>query len=279
MRPWARWAARTALVAVGLAAAGGGLPGSALAGTAGGNPGGISLLGGASGDGSGDGDGGGLLGSGSIPAQVCDDAGALLGIAVAGCRAVTEKPGGTGLSGSGSIAGGSPGHLPASSPVGVCSTAATVLGASAAGCAGGPGTGGPGTSSASTGPQRGAGPGSATSVLRQTFGDTLNAPDRGAGNTDTPPASQRARLGTLPGLADLSSVAGLDLFTPAPGHGGGTGSSLPMPGSALSAADTSGMSSESFAVLALGALLAGAAALKIASGRARDRKAGIGATI
>jgi hypothetical protein len=49
--------------------------------------------------------------------------------------------------------------------------------------------------------------------------------------------------------------------------------------SALSAADASGMSSDSFAALAIGALLAGAAALKIASRRARDRKAGIGATI
>jgi hypothetical protein len=47
----------------------------------------------------------------------------------------------------------------------------------------------------------------------------------------------------------------------------------------LSASDASGMSSESFAALAIGALLAGAAALKIASRRARDRKAGIGATI
>jgi hypothetical protein len=52
-----------------------------------------------------------------------------------------------------------------------------------------------------------------------------------------------------------------------------------MPGCALSAADASGMSSDSFAALAIGALLAGAAALKIASRRARDRKAGIGATI
>jgi hypothetical protein len=283
MRPWARWAARTALVAVGLAAAGGGLPGSALAAATGGSPGGVSLLGGGSGDSgdsgdSGSGGSGGLLGPGSVPAQVCGDAGALLGIAVAACRAATDKPDGAGLSGGGSSAGGSQGRVPASSAAGVCSNAATVLGASAAGCAGGPQAGGPGTSSASTGPQHGARAGSASSVLRQTFGDTLNAPGLGAGNTHHPPASQRARLGTLPGLADLSSVAGLNALAPAPGHGDGTGSSLPMPGSALSAADTSGMSSDSFAVLALGALLGGAAALKIANRRARDRKAGIGAT-
>ena len=39
------------------------------------------------------------------------------------------------------------------------------------------------------------------------------------------------------------------------------------------------MSSDSFAVLAVGALLAGASALIIAGCRARDRKAGIGVTI
>jgi hypothetical protein len=39
------------------------------------------------------------------------------------------------------------------------------------------------------------------------------------------------------------------------------------------------MSSDSFAALAVGALLAGASALKIAERRARDRKAGFGAMI
>jgi hypothetical protein len=39
------------------------------------------------------------------------------------------------------------------------------------------------------------------------------------------------------------------------------------------------MSSDSFAALAAGALLAGASALKIAGRRARDRKAGFGAMI
>ena len=110
----------------------------------------------------------------------------------------------------------------------------------------------------------------------QAFGDTLNAPGSGAGTTDSPAVSQLVGLGALPGLADLVSSAGLANL-PAPG--GATGGSMLMPGSALSAADASGMSSDSFAALAIGALLAGAAALKIASRRARDRKAGIGATI
>ena len=92
-------------------------------------------------------------------------------------------------------------------------------------------------------------PGPASSAPRQTFSDTLNAPGLGAGNTDTPAASRAS------------------------------GGSVHMPAGALNTADASGMSSDSFAVLAIGALLAGAAALKIASRRARDRKAGIGATI
>jgi len=92
-------------------------------------------------------------------------------------------------------------------------------------------------------------PGPASAAPRQTFSDTLNAPGLGAGNTDTPAASRAS------------------------------GGSVHMPASALNTADASGMSSDSFAVLAIGALLAGAAALKIASRRARDRKAGIGATI
>ena len=91
-------------------------------------------------------------------------------------------------------------------------------------------------------------PGPASAAPRQTFSDTLNAPGLGAGNTDTP--ASRA-----------------------------PGGSVHMSASALNTADASGMSSDSFAVLAIGALLAGAAALKIASRRARDRKAGIGATI
>ena len=115
-----------------------------------------------------------------------------------------------------------------------------------------------------------------SSALRQTFGDTLNAPGLGAGTTDNPAASRQNGLATLPGLAELPSLNGL---TSASASQGTPGGSTLMPSSALSAADVAGMSSDSFAALAIGALLAGAAALKIASRRARDRKAGIGATI
>lgn len=76
MRPWAHWTARTAVVAVGLAAASGGLSGVALAGTDGGNGSGtVSVL-----------SGNGLLAPLSLPVDICGDAAALLGIANAGCQ-------------------------------------------------------------------------------------------------------------------------------------------------------------------------------------------------
>jgi len=106
------------------------------------------------------------------------------------------------------------------------------------------------------------------------FGNTPGA--GGAGDTNVPAASQLAGLGALPGLADLPSLAGL---ANTPAQNGVSGGGIPMPGTALSAANTSGMSSDSFAALAVGALLAGASALKIAGRRARDRKAGFGVAI
>ena len=257
MQPWARRTAMTTLAAVAIAAAGGGLSGTALAGTGGdGNSGVLSVLG-----------GNGLLAPAgnelSIPVDVCGDASALLGIAVAGCRAGAvaslERPRATG----GDTGRGSSGGVSA----GAGTTGAGTAGAN---------TGGPGVSSASTVYQRAATSKRGSSALRQTFGDTLNAPGPGAGNPDTPAASQPVGLSTMPGLADLPSLAGL---TGTSARSGAPGSSTLMPTSALSAADASGMSSDSFAAIAIGALLAGAAALKIASRRARDRKAGIGATI
>ena len=83
MRPWARWTARTALVAVVSAAAGGGLSGIAFAGTGGdGNSASTPLLG-----------GNGLLAPLGIPDTVCGDSSALLGIAVVGCRGGAAGPG------------------------------------------------------------------------------------------------------------------------------------------------------------------------------------------
>ena len=260
MRPWARWTARTALVAVVSAAAGGGLSGIAFAGTggngtgSGGSSASTPLLGGS-----------GLLAPLGIPDAVCSDTSALLGIAVAGCRsgavASYEKPRGDAST----------------------KTATTATKAAATGAAGASGADprgakndGGGASSASTAFSGAVTSGPDSSALRQTFGDTLNAPGLGAGTTDNPAASRQNGLATLPGLAELPSLNGL---TSASAGQGTPGGSTLMPSSALSAADVAGMSSDSFAALAIGALLAGAAALKIASRRARDRKAGIGATI
>lgn len=260
MRPWARWTARTALVAVVSAAAGGGLSGIAFAGTggngtgSGGSSASTPLLG-----------GNGLLAPLGIPDAVCSDTSALLGIAVAGCRsgavASYEKPRGDAST----------------------KTATTATKAAATGAAGASGADprgakndGGGASSASTAFSGAVTSGPDSSALRQTFGDTLNAPGLGAGTTDNPAAARQNGLATLPGLAELPSLNGL---TSASAGQGTPGGSTLMPSSALSAADVAGMSSDSFAALAIGALLAGAAALKIASRRARDRKAGIGATI
>jgi hypothetical protein len=60
-----------------------------------------------------------------------------------------------------------------------------------------------------------------------------------------------------------------------PALNGDMGGGVPMPATALSAANAPPMSSNSFAALAVGALLAGASALKIAGRRVRDRRTGL----
>jgi hypothetical protein len=331
MRPWASWTAKTALLAAGFAAAGGGgLSGVALAGTGGsGTSGNSSVL-----------SNNQLLAPVSIPASVCGDAGALLGIARAGCLggATASLPAPrsaqTGLSGmgSGDVSAGSGNQIsvPISIPLDVCGDAAAVLGDSTAGCAGGALAGSTNSQSAGSmvpasvirsavppvtsalgaaGPLAGLQPVSGLAPLSgltgltgltgsnvrpatlgtfgaggmsalglgsgRTFDNTPSA-GSGAGDANVPTASQLVGLGALRGLADLPSLAGLANM---PALNGMPGGGIPMPGTALSAAYAPGMSSDSFAVLAVGALLAGASALKIAGRRARDRKAGIGVAI
>jgi hypothetical protein len=316
MRPWATRTAKTALLAAGFAAAAGGLSGVALA--AGSNvssdaspglsrgqlvaPAGVcdepgALL--------------GVVGAACqvgtavlppAPAQTgrdttspspagsgtdrpaCGSAAAVLGDSTAGCvsgalAGVTHPrsaTGGTGVGGSAAgpaVAGGAAGVIqrtvaPVTSVLGVNAPAGTGSFSS------GPLAGLQQTSGLAplaTAPAPGGLAGGSTSSI---FGNTPGA--GGAGDTNVPAASQLAGLGALPGLADLPSLAGL-ANTPAPI--GVSGGGIPMPGTALSAANTSGMSSDSFAALAVGALLAGASALKIAERRARDRKAGFGVAI
>ncbi len=339
MRPWASWTTKTALLAAGFAAAGGGLSGVALAGDGGSSTSGHAPV--LSGD------------------QLIAPVAAVLPAAGA-AQTPASDPGSGNVAGSGNVSagGGNTVSLPVSLPVDVCGNAAAVLGDSTAGCAGGAlagpathqaagdnadaitgeviqsalapvtsalGATGPGPLGAagplgttgplsagplSAGPLSATGPLDATGPLSElaplsglapvsavagsgpatpgilgvggtaapapgsgrTFDSTPGA-GAGVGDTNVPAASQLAGLGALPGLADLPSLAGLANM---PALNGVTGSGIPMPGTALSAADIPGMSSDSFAALAVGALLAGASALKIAGRRTRDRRAGIG---
>jgi hypothetical protein len=315
MRPWAQWTAKTALLAAGFAAAAGGLSGVALA--AGGSassdaspglslgrlvaPAGVCdntgvLLGvvGAAcqvgtavlpaaapvqtGPGPAStapaGSGRSPAGSGRSPTGPCGSAAAVLGDSTAGCASgalagVTQPWPAAGTASGGTAAGV---IQRAVAPV------TSVLGV----------TGPAGTGSFGSGPLAGLQPMSGLAPLatapaprrlagervRRTSGNPPGA--SGAGDTNVPAASQLAGLGALPGLADLPSLAGLANM---PARDGVTGGGIPMPGTAMSAANTSGMSSDSFAALAVGALLAGASALKIAGRRARDRKAGFGVAI
>ena len=240
MGSWAQWTAKTALLAAGFAAVAGGLSG--LSGVSG-----VALAaGGSAGSQAGPGLGPGLL---VAPAGACGSAAAVLGDSTAGCvsgalAGVTppRSASGTGSGGTGS------GGIAAGAIQRAVAPVASVLGATA--------------------------PAPPGERVRSVFDNQPGA--SGAGDTNVPAASQLAGLGALPGLADLPSLAGLANM---PALDGVSGGGIPMPGTALSAASTSGMSSDSFAALAVGALLAGASALKIAGRRARDRKAGFGAMI
>jgi hypothetical protein len=300
------------LLAAGFAAAGGGLSGAALAGTGGsGASGNASVL-----------SGNRVTAPVSVPADVCGNAAALLGIASAGCRGgaaaatdlpVTAGPSASGVTrGSVSVGSGNTVNIPVNTPADVCGNAAAILGDSTAGCAGGANTVDTNIRSAGTG-IRGAvasaasapgaagplaglrpvsgltslsgvtstgGPGRTSGLGRRsgsssTFNETPGV-GSGAGHANVPTAAQLAGLGALPALADLPSLAGL---ADMPALNGVTEGGIPMPGTALSAASVPGMNSDSYAALAVGALLAGASALKIAGRRARDRKAGIGVAI
>ncbi len=317
MRLWAQRTAKTALLAAGFAAAAGGLSGVALAAgsnvSSGASPGlsrgqlvapagvcdepgalmgvvgaacqvGTAVLPPAAPAQTGrDTTGSSPAGSGT-GRPACGSAAAVLGDSTAGCvsgalAGVTQPrsaTGGTGAGGSAAgpaVAGGAAGVIQRTvAPV------TSVLGVNAPA----------GTGSFSSGPlaglqqMSGLAPLATAPAPRGLVGDSTssifgNTPGAGgAGDTNVPAASQLAGLGALPGLADLPSLAGL-ANTPAPN--GVSGGGIPMPGTALSAANTSGMSSDSFAALAVGALLAGASALKIAGRRARDRKAGFGVAI
>jgi hypothetical protein len=283
MRPWASWTAKTAVLTLtaGLAATAGGLSGVALAASGGGAVSDQSAT------------------AAGIPGAICADTGALLGIAGAACRNVapatpaasaarvpatrastadganaTAGQGasqGTGASGNSGV-GGAVGQVvqtavaPVTAVLGAVTGSAPVLKALPVLVPLTAVTGNPPASRIA---------GAAGTPALGTAGTSSPAHATGAGDTNVPAATQLAGLGALPGLADLPSSAGL---ASTPARDGAMGGGNPIPGTALSAAN-SGMSSDSFAALAVGALLAGASALKIAGRRARDRKAGIGVAL
>jgi hypothetical protein len=316
MRPWAEWTAKTALTAAAVfAAAGGGLSGAAFAGASGGNPSvpgndlinapasipadvcGIAgaLLGIATADCRGGATavthlpatggspsagsaGGNLIGSGStvnipasVPATVCGAAASLAGQSTARCAGGASASSKTDFSGGLSIQHAA---TPKASALG--STADPLAGLGPVSGLTGSGGGASGLGASGLGlagdPESGPGLGSSSD---QPFSVSPGA-GSGAGGAGDPSASELAGLGALPGLAGLPSLAGLANM---PALTGQSGRGIPLPGTALTAASTSGMSSDSFAALAVGSLLAGASALKIAGRRSRDRKAGIGVAV
>jgi ChpA-C len=325
MKSWAKWTVNTVLVTTGFAAAGGGLSGVALASAGGGNngpdTGNISVLGGNH-----------VQIPVSVPVDLCGNAAALLGFALAGCQdgaSVLGGPaagfvaGGGGLrAGNIGVAGGdritvpvkigidacgnsvgnavahchggvtlpagtgagvdAPGgvqagnigvgsgndiDLPIGVPVSACGNAVAILGDSSAGCVGGATVGGPGAGY-----------------------PAAPAPKAESKSGDANPlvGSELAGLGTLPGVANLPTLAGLGGLplvgglltgTPLSSLIGSAGALLPA--STLSAAeqstDGSGLTGNSMAAIAIGALMAGAAALKLAGrrSRGRSRRAGV----
>lgn len=240
----------TALVAAGFAAAGGGLSGVALAGGVGNGPSGnlpvlsSPVL-----------SGNQVIAPARIPADICDAA-VLLDIARAGCRGDAAIAAGVPRASAHRAVKALAGLRPVSGlmpPAGVTSRGrwrANGLGRGSAG-----GTSGLGSS--------------------QIFGTAPGLAGSGAGNPDSPTSAHMVGLGALPGLADLPSLAGLENL---PGLSGVSGGGVPLPGTALTAANAAGMNGNSLAALVIGALLAGLSALKIASRRVRDRKTGSGVT-
>lgn len=285
MRTWAHWTAKTVMLTVTFAAAGAGVSGVALAGT------------GAGGSTSGNGS---VLGGNqaripvSIPANVCGNAGALLGLALAGCQggaSVQAAQIGSGsTSGDGSVGGGNQVAAPVTGPVDVCGNAAAVLGDSAAGCEGmaAARTGGsparPGESTAS-----GSGGVSDPAIDAVTRTSGARGDSRGRGGREVTPhqgtatAQSPAYQGAERGLAVLGAPPVptgtpdlTDLAAPSAAGGVPAGSTAvrnAMPASSLAADTASGMGSASFYSLAIGALMAGAVALKMAGRRIRGRKA------
>ncbi len=298
MRTWAHWTAKAVMLTVGFAAAGAGVSGVALAGTVAGGTSGAS----ASGSGSvprGD----QAHAPAGLPANGCGNAAALLGLALAGCQGGTSAYGAPAGSvpagGDGSVGGGSQAGAPVNGPADVCGSVAAVLGDSAAGCEGTATAQAAGSAGQSREPQAsGTGNVSVPGMDAVTRKSGVRGGSRGHGlrgmatphqGTALPrsPAYQGAERGLAvlgapgvpAGTSDLTDLAAPSATGGLPA--GGTAVRNAMPDSSLAAetapgggaGTASGMGSASFYSLAIGTLMAGAVALKMAGRRIRGRKA------
>lgn len=304
MNSWARWTARTVLVMTGFVAAGGGLAGVALASTPNGtNTDNLSVLGGnqisipvsvpvdacgnaaailgfatATCQGGATVTGGQQAGNNSaahgvqVPVIIAADAcGNAIGGATAKCHGGVTIPGGTGSippapdpgqkSGDISVASGNDIQIPVSVPVNACGNAVAVLGDSSAGCVGG----------ATVSDQHAVVRGSSTTHSKARGRAVKHTVKRAISHRARPSKTQLAGLGALPAVASLPAGGGL---TGLPILKGLTGGGALLPAIKLGAySEPAGMSNGSFVTLAIGALLAGTAALKLAGGRPRPRSA------
>lgn len=138
MSSWVHWTAKTLMLTAGFAAAGTGLSTAAFAQTAGNQPGPAGMV--TSGNGS--------VGSGNqvsipitVPVDVCGNAAAVLGVAIAGCQggSTATDASGTGAptlvtSGNGAVGSGNQVSVPVTAPIDLCGNA---IGNAKAHCAGG----------------------------------------------------------------------------------------------------------------------------------------------
>jgi hypothetical protein len=301
MKPWAKWTAKSVLVTTGFAAAGCGITGVAFAGTGGTHTGNVSVL-----------DRNHVNAPVNVPADICGNAAAILGIATAGCQggasvaaAHTSSAHRAGWSGPeyGNIAigHGNTVKVPVTVAADACGNS---IGHATARCHGGIHLPASSTSHGSSTHIVNGGPlkrVTSMSANRVTHKPAKRVTRKSAkkvartaafsGPVETVPAASGLMSGlpissALTGLtgqnglsrltegADLTSVTGQTNARGLTGAPGMTKHATLLPASTLAAAERgAGIGNGSFASLAIGALLAGAAALKLASRRPHSRKA------
>lgn len=165
-----------------------------------------------------------------------------------------------------SVGDGNDVRVPVTAPIDACGNAAAVLGDSSAGCEGGATIG-----DHAQQPKHIVNGGPLKKVTHHSTQKMTQAVAL-SGPVETVPAASGLMSG-LPVFSALNGLTGQDGLTSLTKSAAVTKHTTLMPASALVAADQgTGMSNSSFVSLAIGALLAGAAALKIANRHPRSRK-------